>query len=58
MYVEKSPRSSTLSPWPGVVKKKGGEAGGKGVPRKMNSVREELGQDRESAGKKGSRPSL
>lgn len=32
---------------------KGGEAGGKGVPRRMNSVCEELGQDRESAGKKG-----
>ena len=32
---------------------RGGEVEGKGVPRRVNSVREELGQDRESTGKKG-----
>ena len=32
---------------------RGGEVEGKGVPRRVNSVHEELGQDRESTGKKG-----
>ena len=52
------PSVQHIEPMARSSEKKGGEAGGKGVPRRMNSVREQLGQDRESAGKKGSRPSL
>lgn len=40
------------SPWPGVVKKEE-DGGGKGVLRRVNREREELGQDRESTGEKG-----
>ena len=37
----------------GSSEERGGEGGGKGVPRRVSSVREELGQDRESTGEKG-----